>query len=402
MLNKEELFLCALLREALAGEGQEKGNPEEIDFKKVISIAESHRVISLLYDVLEGESSLPKETRRRLEKKSREIVQQNYRLLFLTRYLVKILEEAGLSVIVLKGSSTASYYPVPELRKTGDVDLLLRNEEDAERGAAVLEQAGFKRGDEQDANHHIACFSPEGIEIELHLLLTEPFDTEKINRYLKTVQARFFEKKKQGESMGVTLPVLSEAHHAFYLLLHMLQHFLRSGFGLKLLCDWTVFLNRMEDGKEQEEFLEIAQGCGLLGFTRMVTAVCVKYFGLSPERAAFLDLEEWMQDKYVQEFLQEILEAEEFGRGETDRMVVLRGTGPMAYLRELHHQMKLTYPRAGKYPVLYPVLWCAMLIGFLWRNWTLRKVPSRDILRKAGRRSRFVKKMKLFQRSELR
>lgn len=396
MLNKEELFLCALLREALTGEKREQ-NQEEIDFKQVVSIAESHRVISLLYDVLEGEDKLPGATQTLIEKRSREIVQQNYRLLFLTRYLVRILEEAGLSVIVLKGSSTASYYPVPELRKTGDVDLLLQNEEDAKRGAAVLEKAGFMKGDEQDANHHIACFSPEGIEIELHLMLTEPFDTEKINQYLKARQAEFFEKKQQGESMGVTLPMLSEAHHAFYLLLHMLQHFLRSGFGVKLLCDWTVFLNHMDEGKDQEDFLEIVRECGLLGFTRMVTAVCVKYFGLRPECAVFLDLEEWMQDKYAQEFLQEILEAEEFGRGETDRMVALRGTGPMAYLRELHHQMKLTYPKAGKHPILYPALWCATLAGFLWRNWTLRKVPSRNILRKAGRRSRFVKKMKLFE-----
>lgn len=36
------------------------------------------------------------------------------------------------------------------------------------------------------------------------------------------------------EIMGYPIPVVSDAYYAYHLLLHMLQHFLRAGFGLKL------------------------------------------------------------------------------------------------------------------------------------------------------------------------
>ncbi len=398
-LKKEEKLLCEFLQEALTGEEQHCGDGiDETDLKQLFSIAEKHKVLSLLYDVLTKRNCLLKEDRDVLERKSREIVRQSYHLLFLTRYIVKMLTEKGIRVIVLKGCSTAEYYPVPELRKSGDVDLLFMDGKETAHAAEVLEQVGFRIKEVQETNHHIGCFSSEGIEVELHQMLTEPFDSEKINRYLKECQKKFFENRKQEECMGVELPVLSEAHHTFYLLLHMLQHFLRSGFGLKLLCDWVVVLNHMESESVQEEFYGIVQECGLLGFTQIVTAVCVKYLGLSIERAAFLDLREWEKDKSIEEFLQEIFEAEEFGKGQTDRMLALRGTSLTDYLRELHHQMKLNYPRAGKWPVLYPVLWCMAIAGFLWRNRSIRKVSGWAILRKAAKRGRFVEKMRLFKK----
>lgn len=399
-MEREELFLCGLLREALTGEIWQKREAmaaSGVDWEGLILTAQKHNVLSLLYDVLEEEKKLPEAERLRLEHRSREIVQQNYRLLFLSRYLVRLLEEQEISVIVLKGSSTAAFYPVPELRKSGDIDLLFQNRKDAERAAELLCEAGFTRKKRQEANHHIGCVSPDGIEVELHQMLTEPFDSKKTNGYLEQCQKSFFAGAQRGECMGVELPVLPVAYHAFYLLLHMLQHFLRSGFGLKLLCDWTVLWNRTTTERDGEQFLGMVQECGLLGFARMITAVCVRYLGLSLERVAFMNISMPEQKSDAEALMQEILEAGEFGKAKKDRMVVLRGTKPKDYVREFHHQMKLTYPKAGKCPLLYPVLWCMLLMGFLHRNRTVRRVSGRAILRKAARRSGLAERMRIFK-----
>ena len=93
----------------------------------------------------------------------------------------------------------------------------------------------------------------------------------------------------------------------------------------------------------------------------------------------------------------EIFDADEFGRSSSDRMGSLRGKKFMDYIREFHHQMKLTYPKAGKCVWLYPVLWVMTLWGFLHRNRTLRKVSSRQILQNAKKRSRLTEQMRLFQ-----
>ena len=45
-------------------------------------------------------------------------------------------------------------------------------------------------------------------------------------------------------------------------------------------------------------------------------------------------------------------------------------------LQEFHHQMLLTYPGAGRYRILHPVLWVMMFCGFAYRNVKMRRVSG--------------------------
>ncbi len=95
--------------------------------------------------------------------------------------------------------------------------------------------------------------------------------------------------------------------------------------------------------------------------------------------------------------MEEVFEAGEFGKTSPDRMVVLRGTGWISYIREFHHQMRLTYPKAGHIFILWPVLWIMTFTGFLYRNRSIRNVTGSAIIKKAAQRSRLAGKMKLFK-----
>ncbi|MDD6789507.1 MAG: hypothetical protein PUE04_05335, partial [Lachnospira sp.] len=75
----------------------------------------------------------------------------------------------------------------------------------------------------------------------------------------------------------------------------------------------------------------------------------------------------------------------------------LRGTGMWDYIREFHHRMKLNFPGASAYPVLYPVLWMRTLVRFLYNNRKVRGITARAALRRAGERSRFMKQLHLFE-----
>lgn len=77
--------------------------------------------------------------RKWVESIARTTVRQSYHLLFLTRDLVKLLEEAGIPALVLKGCGVAELYPVPELRKSGDIDVLIPGN-CVERAAGLLEK----------------------------------------------------------------------------------------------------------------------------------------------------------------------------------------------------------------------------------------------------------------------
>jgi len=376
------------------------GNYTADEYNKAIKTAAMHNVLPLLYDTLDNAG---------IENTALQAVQQSYHLLFLSKYVINLLEGNGVKTVLLKGSSTASLYPVPELRKSGDVDLLLENEKSVDRACGILSKAGFQIENEQHAHHHIVYKSPDGIDVELHSLLVEPFDNNRINNYLESVKVGIFKDIFRENIMGIELPALNEAFHAFYLLLHMLQHFLRSGFGLKLVCDWAVFWNRDIPQQDKSQFIQLVKESGIYGFARMVTLLCIYYLGLCRDNVSFMlclehsshekaDVKKDMEEKEAEEFMEEVLEAGEFGKTSPDRMVALRGTGWISYIREFHHQMKLAYPEAGRIIIIWPVLWIMTFAGFLYRNHSIRNVTGSAIIKKAAQRSRLTSKMRLFKK----
>ena len=402
-LSTEEHCLLTLLRKQMASEETadreksadlSKKEKEVPDWDKVCHMAERHGVLPLLYEDLAKNEAVPEAVRGRVQAVARKAVRQSYHILFLSKFLISRLEEAGVAVALLKGVGTASFYPVPELRKTGDVDLLLVDPSCLGKAEEALLQYGCHVSEAQLALHHMVYKTSDGIEIELHTMLAEPFDNQGINRYLEGKLSDCGRNIRRVDSMGVELPVLDVGYHAYELLLHMLQHFLRAGFGLRLLCDWVVFWNRETEAREREKYLTLVRESGLKGFSDMVTMFCCTYLGLSRKKT------EWMEitEKYdVESFLREILEAEEFGKSSVDRMVTLRNNSLGAYVREFHHQMHLNFPRAGRYFPLWPGLWLVTLVRFLRNNRRIRGVTARAVLKKAGQRSRVMEQIRLWK-----
>lgn len=268
-------------------------------------MAQIHGVAPFLSDMVHG-LKMPDDVKNRIQTVSQRTVMQSYRLLFLCKYLIGKLEEAGIPILLLKGVGTASLYAVPELRKSGDVDLLLLEPEKLTLARSVLEQSGCIIGERQSALHHVVFYAEGNIEIELHTMLAEPFDNNKINKYLENLLPECREHIQRKDIMGVELPILTVEYHAYELLLHMLQHFLRSGFGLKLLCDWVVLWRHTILESEKERYLKLVSESGLKGFSDMITQVCCTYLGLEKEHIAWMGI----SVKYdVEEFMREILEA---------------------------------------------------------------------------------------------
>lgn len=385
---------------ARAGRGRQRGvqgKDADVDWEALADVAGRHGVLPLLYDSLAKAQCVPEAVRREVTVSARSAVRQSYRILFLCKYLIGRLEEAGIAVALLKGVGTASFYPQPELRKTGDVDLLLLEPEKQKDARRILLACGLAETNQQRALHHIVYQTPESIEVELHTMLAEPFDNHRINQYLRERVADCGKHLARADCMGVPLPILAGAYHAYELLLHMLQHFLRSGFGLKLLCDWTVFWNRDTAEQERQEYMSLVRESGLSGFSDMVTLFCCTYLGLPAKRVEWMNIP-WNYD--VKIFRREILDAEEFGKSAKDRMVTMRGNGLLDYLREFHHQMCLNFPRGSRCFLGWPFLWAVTLARFLRNNRRIRQVSARSILKKAGQRSHVMEEMHLWKQED--
>lgn len=399
-MQPEELYLCSLLKQELTGntDHSEESYEQKVQMDQVITKALEQGVLSLLYDRMMNKEAVLENQKNRIRKYSQQIVQQNYHLLFLARFITEKLKKHGIASVILKGSAMAAYYPVPELRKSGDLDILVSKNADLKQICEVLSDDGIKKAKDQHANYHMRLTTRDGIAVEIHTSLTEETGILKLDNYQKKHQDEFLHHTVMESSMEIVIPTLDFEYVAYFILIHMFQHFLRAGFGTKMLCDWVALWNREVKEEQKRAFLAMVEESGIRGFACMVSAVCITYLGLKAESMEFLVDMKQMDAAQIDTFLTDVMEAGEFGDSSEERMVMVQENGLPGLIAEFRHQVALTYPKAYRCVLCRPVLWIMLLIGFIHRNRVLRNVSTSAILKSAAKRGKQMKEMNLFEK----
>lgn len=360
-----------------------------------IKLAENHSVLSIIAEndvLIEHCNTVQKEY---IFNEANKVVMKNYRLLWLGSKYQKILKDAGIDTILIKGFAIAIFYDVPEIRKSGDIDILISDKTKMKKAVDVLSSKGLKYVDSQHSNHHIELVNDRGISVELHQTLAEYFDNKRTDNQLNDIVKEYHKHIIKTAFLGNTFYIPSDGYNAFSLIVHMLQHYLRAGFGLKLLCDWVVFWNRTTiQDTEKEQFMSCVKQLHITTFVSAITSICVRYLGLSKKNVSFMM--KGIEDTILlHEIMMDIIEAEEFGHSDKNRMVVLRDSGIWSMICEFHHQMIINYPKMSHYIILWPILWIRTLWIFLQNNKKIRHTTALDILKNASKRSKIRKKMEI-------
>lgn len=357
-------------------------------YEAIFDLAEKHEVLVLLDNILNYDLLSP-DLQNRLFKKTAQTVQKGIKLQVMNTQITNLLVSENINAITLKGYSIARFYPIPEYRKSTDIDLLLLDKDQLTHAEQLLYSNGFTRSNDQFGNHHIVMTSNEGETLELHTSLAIDFKDDHLNEYLAWMHNQSRKHCYHYKDEEHSIIVYDTAWQGFYLMVHMIQHFVGSGFGLRNLCDWVVLWQNCEEESAREEFWQMAQDSGTTQFARTITAICVYDLGLD-QRKSPVQQEELASRTQADELLEDILNAGEFGYSESDRMVGMQGNSIRAYVREFHYQMHTNFPKAGRYFILWPVLWMATGIRFLSNNRKLNRPPLRQIMKKAGERGKLV------------
>lgn len=392
-ISKTERILLEYLGESLKSSDNVCEIPElsNEEWERIYSLANRHEVSVLMGDIFNS-VNLSDKTQSDFQLKTARTVHKGIRLQALNTRLTALLEKEGVRAVTLKGYAVARLYPVPEFRKTTDIDFFLFSKEDEKKAVKILCENGFRPSKEWHANHHSVLFSERNESVELHTAWADEFKNKRLNRYLENLQKESINQCRTIESDGQQLYVYDAAYQAFYLLIHMLGHFVGGGFGLRNLCDWVVLWENCEDDNVRDGFIKMAQDSGTEKFAKAVTFVCAEYLGLSKAKCPF-PYDNLTEKELTDEFLRDILDAGEFGYSESERMVGMDGSSFISYIKEFHHQMHINFPKAGRVILLWPVLWVATLFRFLSNNKKLNRAPVRAIINKAGERGKLVKRL---------
>ena len=190
---------------------------------------------------------------------------------FYTRY---IHEQSALPIdvpyVILKGTSAAQYYPHPELREMGDIDIMVKREDFLKACSSLIENGYQEMPRRQDSGYirHREFFK-NGVLIEVHLYFAE---------FNNTFQSEYFD--------DLILKNINDSHllpdlvNGLVLLEHINQH-LEEGLGLRQIIDWMMFVERKLTDEKWKDFQIMAQKTGLEKLALVTTHMCEMYLGLS-------------------------------------------------------------------------------------------------------------------------
>ena len=317
---------------------------------------------------------------------------QNIRVDFAHAELTRVL--ADIPFVTIKGYASAYYYPQPTLRTMGDVDFYVEPEY-YEKAKATLIQNGYKYLEEEHDRHE--SFRKEKILFELHSEIKGiPNGKDGIKTTSKDAEAKVRGYLSDITQTAVTVPtqhgeiiIPDDFHHGLVMLLHVAGHIMNGeGIGLRHLCDWAVYADKVNVSEFSEQYRDM----GLWTFACQLTALCSRYLGL-PEK-------EWIgeQDEvFLDDFMEDILAGGNFGRKDTGRAAWLGMAKENSIVSSLAQMTMKRYKVAQKYKVLLPGAMVVHGCAYLWERATgQKKWVTIKNLSDGERRNKLYKEFKLF------
>ena len=324
--------------------------------------------------------------------------------------LNKLMTKNDIPYCTLKGLASAYYYPDPSLREMGDVDYLVQ-ETDFEKAKQAALNAGFAidHGDEPDSIH--IAFKREPMSIwEQHRTINGIPNSE-VGENIQSEIDRTIKTSEQITLDGVICRIPDAFHHGLIMLLHVASHMTSEGIGLRHLCDWAVFANRLGNDGFDELFEEKLTRFGLWKFAQILTLVSEKYLGIAHM--------EWAQnpevtDEHLEAVMEDIMNGGNFGKKDLNRYreikyISNRGERTVdnknvvdQVFGTLNQKTCSDYPWIKKHKVFLPIGWAAeggRYLALLITGKRKSKGTS-AMLREAAKRKEIYSKMELFRINE--
>lgn len=379
---------------------------QEDEWGKLWELCGRHQIGSIAWAGLEKypQVKIPEKIKESLREVQKNTAYQYYCMLSFSTLVLSILEEAGIQCYLLKGVALNSLYPREDMRKLADVDVYVPCFEEYCQADSVLRSHGFdvEKGLAEFHSGYRKEFGGAFRLLELHWRPCDVLADSGVDKAVVKIYNQLRYQPDRYQIAGTELPVLPPAENAFQLLLHMFQHFVREGFGLRLLCDWCVFWKVKGHKVEEAHFLKHLKATGLTGFAWTVTRVCIDHLGLSAADVPWMERMKGACHCHESSGMmyQDIVRGGEFGKGEKSRVVIME-SNPfilLAYAKTVHRMMRSAYPKLYKWVITWPVLWAITIWTFLRNNRRMGRGTARDVIASAKQRNVLMKQMKVFEK----
>ena len=279
-------FLFMMLRAELWGEPIEPFEMTSRQYHSLMEMAEMQTVRGqLCSSLINNEVKLPKYDAIETYSLQNEIAYRNECMDDEVIALCKLLKSHQIKFFVMKGQTIAQMYSRPKTRASGDIDFYCYPS-DFQKAVKVIEKEWDIEMNRNNEEHHY-IFEHHTVTFEMHNVLlclyskngNKYFDDRVAQSPLETIRIKDEE-----------VPVLDFAFNFVYTFMHMMNHLIRFGVGLRHFIDMLFmcdYWSKMTDEAHKKQVAEdIGKHLDALGYRKgfeVVGGILVKKLGLPEE-----------------------------------------------------------------------------------------------------------------------
>lgn len=309
--------------------------------------------------------------------------------------LINVLNDNNIPYAILKGLSSAFYYPNGEYRNSGDIDFIVLSK-DVETTKELLLKNDYSM--HRDVNPVHYEFHKNGARYELHRRISgipdnsygKIFEKELCNIIKECVMVNNFNKP-------------GDYHHGIIIFLHTMHHILCNGIGLRHLCDWACFVNRtIGYSFWGEQLIPLLKKTGTYKFMCGITLASVKLFDIVKPSWCNEEL-----DEMVETIINEVISAGNFGRKKPRQpslIMTRKDSGKnsafskmCAMIKALNRTNAYICPLIKKVPIIYPFLMIYRVFRYLILMCIGKKTSLIEISKFADERNAVYTKYQLYK-----
>ena len=346
-----QIGILSLIKSAITGEKAVIG--QNFDWDKALQLADKHKVLLLVYYGLYHTGiTLPPEKQEHFKDMVCNLVMIDQRQHAALEKLTTCFNENHISHMPLKGSVLKSIYPKSEMRRMGDLDILVDMEQ-ADEIRSLMQSLGFE---EQYDELHEWAWKKKKVKVELHKQLVDP-ENRLFAQYYQTAWQRAL---PTSQEKPYTFR-LSDEDFFVHLFTHFAKHFYIKGIGLQHAVDLWVY-ERAKPNLDHEYILAEFEKLHLATFYKRVRETLQVWFeGKEPTEASELISQKIFCDgvygKSENFMMYEAFHKTGQDSGSHGDHVRLRAYWVLLFPN--FTEMKIRYPILGKAPFLLPVFWVA-------------------------------------------
>ncbi len=278
------------------------------------------------------------------------------------------LQKNKIDVMILKGMSLRYYYPNPDMRGMGDIDLFIKKR-DIDMTIKILNTMYYTIHDSD--SKHICLKHTEHLSVELHWELA---NAENYKNDISQFNKNLWDNVEQIKLGSIEAKTLNTNAQIVYVCLHMANHMLSSGFGLRPLCDLVLLIEKRKEDINWEFVFENLKGLGIDDFVCSLLVICNNYLELKLPAVIEEKVLTLKNKENAERLVADIIESGNHGNrtfSRTESRVILKrdkgeiGLSPRKFTKyfEMYFPNAATkYKYVKKFPFLMPFAFIHYLI----------------------------------------